>query len=320
MYARLRQMWARFIALFKTSDLDHDLRDELKSHVEMLAEDNMRRGMPADQAQRAARVELGGITQLGEAHRDARGVPFFDTLLQDLRYAVRTLRRDAGFTTFAFLIVGLGIGASAIVFSLVDALLLRPLPFRDPGQLVWISNGGAESDLSGLTVPEGPFVDLRNESHAFSDIAAYFAFYGVGDQKLTGEGAPERLSGVPVSHNFFNILGVQPQLGRTFTAAECQNNDPVVLLSAAFWRRRFASDAGIIGRKLTLNNKPVTVAGVMPDSFDFASVFAPGSRIDLFVPLPLTSGVNRMGNTLSMIGRHETWRDGSAGAGQSRHF
>ena len=117
MPAWLQQMSRRFLALFHTSDLDRELNDELTAHVDMLAEDNIRRGMSPDEASRAARLELGGVTQLREAHRDARGVPFIDTLLQDLRYTFRTLRRDAGFTTFAILIVGLGIGASATVFS-----------------------------------------------------------------------------------------------------------------------------------------------------------------------------------------------------------
>src|SRR5579863_5529793 len=144
---------------------------------------------------------------------DTRGLPAPDSLLQDLRYAFRTLRRDAGFTTFAILIVGLGIGASATVFSVVNTLLLRPLPFRDPSRLVWIANHDT-GGLSGATTQVGHLLDLRERSDSFSDLAAYFAFYGIGDNKLTGEGEPERLSGVPVSENFFPVLGIQPQIGR----------------------------------------------------------------------------------------------------------
>ncbi len=160
MLTRLKQMGARLRAFFRTSDLDRDLDDELASHVTLLAADHIRRGMTPDQAERAARLELGGLTQLREAHREARGVPFIDNLLQDLRYTFRTLRRDAGFTTFAILIVGLGIGASSTIFSVVNALLIRPLPFSDPGRLVWIANDGKEGVLSGQTVPVGPFLDL----------------------------------------------------------------------------------------------------------------------------------------------------------------
>ena len=232
-----------------------------------------------------------------------RPSPLFDGILQDLRYAYRTLRRDAGFTAFAILIAGLGIGASSTVFSVVNALLLRPLPFRDPHQLVWVANHDT-SGLSGQTTQVGHFTDLRDHNRSFSDLAAYFAFYGVGDNKLTGQGEPERLSGVPVSQNFFPLLGVQPLIGRLFNADECKWRGPrAVMLSHGFWERRFASDPGIVGRPLTLNDEPVTVVGVLPASFDFASVFAPGSHIDLFFPFPLTAETNRWGNTLAIIGR-----------------
>ena len=236
--------------------------------------------------------------------QSTRHLPLFDNLLQDLRYTFRTLGRDAGFTTFAILIVGLGIGASSTVFSIVNALLLRPLPFRDPGRLVWIANHDETGGLSGQTTQVGHFLDLRAQNQSFSDIAAYFAFYGVGDNKLTGQGEPERLSGVPVSQNFFPLLGVKPQLGRLFTAAECKWNGPkAVLLSHGLWVRRFASDPSIVGRPLTLNNEPISVVGVLPASFDFASVFAPGSHIDLYSPFPLSDETNRWGNTLAIIGR-----------------
>src|SRR6266481_5883864 len=172
-------------------------------------------------------------------------------LLQDLRYAVRSLRRDAGFTTFAILIVGLGIGASCTVFSIANALLIRPLPFRDPAALVWITNHNT-SGLSGQTTQVGALLDLREQNQSFSDIAAYFAFYGVGDTKLTGQGEPERFSAVPVSENFFPLLGVQPEIGRQFSADECKVNGPkAVILSHGLWQRRFAADPAIVGRPLT---------------------------------------------------------------------
>ncbi len=235
---------------------------------------------------------------------ESKSLPFFETLRQDLRYTLRTLRRDASFTTFAILIVGLGIGASSTIFSVVNALLLRPLPFKDPGQLVWIANDGKDGDLSGETVQVGHFTDLRERNKSFSDMAAYFAFYGVGDSKLTGDGEPERLSGVPVSQNFFPLLGVKPQIGRLFTNDECKWNGPkAVLLSNGLWKRRFASDPNIVGKNLTIDDAPVTVAGVLPESFDFSSVFHPGSHIDLYFPFPLTAETNRWGNTLSIVGR-----------------
>ena len=154
-----------------------------------------------------------------------------ETLLRDLRYTVRTLRHDAAFTTFVILIAGLGIGASSIVFSVVNTLILRPLPFADPGGLVWITNRDT-SGLSGQTTQVGHMLDLRERTQTMSAVAGYFAFYGVGDNLLSGNGEPERLSGVPVSDNFFQVLGVRPQFGRLFTADEARWNGPkAVLLS-----------------------------------------------------------------------------------------
>jgi predicted permease len=234
---------------------------------------------------------------------DLRRLPALDSILQDLRYTFRSLRRDPGFTTFAVLIVGLGIGASAMVFSVVDTLLLRPLPFQEPERLVWIANHDA-SGLSGQTTQVGHLLDLRELNRSFSALAGYFAFYGVGDNLLSGHGEPERLSGVPVSENFFQVLGVQPQLGRLFTAEECQWHGPkAVLLSHGLWARRFGSDPAIAGRTLTINDEPVTVTGVLPASFDMASVFAPGSHFDLYFPFPLGNETNRQGNTMAIIGR-----------------
>src|SRR5580692_3229338 len=235
---------------------------------------------------------------------DTRGLPAADSILQDLRYTFRTLRRDFGFTAFAILIVGLGIGASATVFSVVDTLLLRPLPFSEPERLVWVANHDA-SGLSGQTTQVGYLLDLQQQSRSFSGLAGYFAFYGVGDNLLSGgQGEPERLSGVPVSQNFFQLLGVQPQLGRLFTAEECKWHGPkAVLLSHGLWTRRFGSDARIVGSTLNINDNSVTVAGVLPASFDMASVFSPGSHFDLYFPFALSNETNQWGNTMAIIGR-----------------
>lgn len=235
---------------------------------------------------------------------DGRGSGI-ESLFQDLRYTFRTLRRDAGFTAFAILIIGLGIGASSTVFSVLNTLLVRPLPFKDPGNLVWIANKTPEeNDLSGQTVQVGRLLDFRERNKSFSDVAGYFAFYGVGDSKLTGTGEPERLSTVPVSQNFFPLLGIQPQLGRLFNADECKWNGPkAVLLSYSLWQRRFGADPAIVGKAITLDETPVAVVGVMPASFDFGSVFAPGTRIDLYSPFALSPETDRWGNTLALVGR-----------------
>jgi predicted permease len=224
-------------------------------------------------------------------------------LLQDLRYTLRTLRRDAAFAAFAILIAGLGIGASVTVFSVVHTLILRPLPFAEPDRLVWIANRDT-AGLSGQTTQVSHMLDLRERTQSLAAVAGFFAFYGVGDNLLSGKGEPERLSGVPVSDNFFDVLGVRPALGRTFNAEECTWNGPkAVMLAHGFWERRFNADASIVGSALTINNAPHTVVGVLPASFDFGSVFAPGSHFDLYFPFPLSQETNRWGNTMAMIGR-----------------
>ncbi len=224
-------------------------------------------------------------------------------LQQDLRYAFRALRRDAGFTAFAVAIIALGIGASATVFSVASALLLRPLPFAHPEGLVWIQNGN-NPGMSEQTAQVDPFLSLASENRSFSEVGGYFAFYGVGDMKLTGDNDAIRVSAVPVTQNFFSMLGVHPVIGRSFTADESAWTGPkAAMLSHSLWEQRYHSDPGVVGTTISLNGASTTVIGVLPASFDFGSVFAPGARIDVFTPFPLTPETNRWGNTLAMIGR-----------------
>ncbi|HEV8486185.1 MAG TPA: ABC transporter permease [Blastocatellia bacterium] len=236
-----------------------------------------------------------------------------ESLWQDLRFGARMLLKKPGFTLIAVVTLALGIGANTAVFSVVNALLVRPLPFREPDRLVWIASsapksaGGlvaAEGNLSGVTTQVGNFSDWRSMNQSFEDLAAYFAFFDYGSYTLTGSGEPERLRGVGVSQNFLDLLGVTPQMGRGFVDEECVwNGRGAALLTHSFWEHRFGSDAGIVGRSITLNNQTTTVIGVLPPSFDFSSVFSPGSRIDLLVPFPLTAETDRWGNTLAVVGR-----------------
>jgi predicted permease len=213
------------------------------------------------------------------------------------------MRRNAGFAVFAILIAGLGVGASATVFSVVNTLILRPLPFEKSSELVWIANRDLP-DLSGQTTQVGYLVDLREKTQTLSAVAGYFAFYGVSDNLVSGRGEPERLSGVPVSENFFDVLGVKPVLGRAFNTQESAWNGPkAVMLGYALWERRFNRDPTIVGTSVVINGTPHTVVGVLPVSFDFATIFAPGSRFDLYFPFPLSPETNRWGNTMAMIGR-----------------
>jgi predicted permease len=297
----LNRLVSRIIAWFRRAELDQDFDKELQTHLSLLVEENLRRGLSPEEASREARVRMGNVASLREKHRETRGLPVIDTLLQDLRYTFRILRRDMGFALFAILIVGLGIGASAIVFSVLNTLLLRPLPFKDAEELVWIAN---KKSVPEQTTQVGHILDARDANTSFTELAAYFAYYNIGDRKLTGEGEPERLTAVPVSQNFFRVLGVEPQVGRVFNPDECRiDSPPTAILTDALWRRRFASSPEIIGKTLQLNGRPVRVVGVMPASFDFTSVFAPGTRVDLFSPFPLTPETNRMGNTSAVVGR-----------------
>ena len=221
-----------------------------------------------------------------------------------LRFAVRQLVAAPGFTTVALLTLALGIGACTAMFSIVNAVLLRPLPFSNPDELVWIENVGT-GGLSARTTRVDTFNAWREANQSFEAIAAYYAFFDFGRrQTLTGAGEPERLRSVGVSDNFFDLLGVRLALGRNFTAEECLFNGPrVAILSHAFWRRRFDSDPAVVGRSLTLNNAPTAIVGVLPATFDFDAIFSPGNEIDLITPFPLTPETARQGNTLFGIGR-----------------
>ncbi len=286
--------------LARHSERQRLLWEEMDFHIESMAHDLVAQGMTEPDARAAARRKFGNMTQKSEEARSTWIARWMSDLAQDLRYSFRGMRRDAGFAAFTILIAGLGIGASSTVFSVVNALLLRPLPFRDPGRLVWMTNGD-----DWTSVQAEHYSDLRELNRSFSDLAG-FAVYGVGDRQLTGAGEPERLTSVPVTGNFIAVLGVQPAIGRSFTTEECQGSysaPPAMLLSYDFWRRRFASDPNVVGRKLTLNNRPATVAGVLPASFNFGSVFAPGTPIDIFVPWPLADKQKPQGNTMKLIGR-----------------
>jgi predicted permease len=297
----LSYLVARIVAWFRRSELDQDLDQELQAHLSLLIEENVRRGLSPEQARREALLKMGNVASLREAHRETRGLPLVDTLVQDLRYTFRILKRDTGFALFAILIVALGIGASTIVFSVLNTLLLRPLPFKDADRLVWIAN---KKCVPEQTTQVAYILDARRANNSFTELAAYFAYYNIGDRKLTGDGDPERLTAVPVTQNFFHVLGVEPQAGRFFNEDESGIDSPAtVVLTDSLWRRRFASNPDIIGKTLQLNGKAVRVVGVTPASFDFTSVFAPGSRIDLFSPFPLTPETDSWGNTSAVIGR-----------------
>lgn len=224
-------------------------------------------------------------------------------LLGDLRYATKALRRDLGLVAFSTLIIGLGVGATTAVFSLMSPLLVKPLPFEQPERLVWIANQ-LEGGRSSQTSRTSNLRDFRELSTQFEQIGAYMAFFEQSSYTLTGKGDAERLSGVGVTDDFLDVLGVEPLIGRNFTTEEgARSDDSAIILSYSLWRQRFAGDESVVGQTLAINGAPSMVVGVLPPTFDFSSLFSPGTRVDLLTTFPINEATDRWGNTLSMIGR-----------------
>ncbi|MGC2529497.1 MAG: ABC transporter permease, partial [Candidatus Acidiferrum sp.] len=262
--SRLRS-WLR--ATFQRTRVESEMDAELRFHMEAFAEDLVRAGLPREEAMRRARIEFGGIERVKEEGREARGGRMIETLLQDLRYGARMLRKSPGFTSVAVLTLALGIGANTAMFSLVDGILLRPLPFTAPQELVSITG----------TYPKGAFVALRDQMKSI-DVAAYFEGH---EFNLTGHGDPLRLCGVLVSAEFFNVLGARPELGRPSYPGEDQaGEDNYVILSQPLWEQRFNSDPSIVGHSIELEGVSRQVVGVMPADFNF-----PSSKTQVWIPL-----------------------------------
>ncbi|MFI5232593.1 MAG: ADOP family duplicated permease [Gemmatimonadales bacterium] len=303
---------SRLFRLAGRTDATRDADDEIGLHLKLRIDELIASGMSAEAARAEAERRFGEVeTERARFADSARRRDdrvqlreWIESVMQDVRYAFRTLRRDAGFTLFAVLIVGLGIGASATVFSLVNGVLLRPMPFRDPSRLVWISNI-SDDGVSEWRLESDHVVDLAARNHSLEGLAGYYGYYGTGNAPLalpTGE--TERLTRVPVTCNFLPFLGVAPLIGRSFAEDECTGTSaPVAMLTEALWRSQFAADPSIVGRSLTISDRSVMIVGVVPASFNFPSVFAPGTQADLFTPFPLDSTTAHNGNTLAIIGR-----------------
>jgi predicted permease len=299
----LQRALERLRSFFRKAPMDHELDAEMAAHLAFAIEENLRRGLSPQEAGRQALVHFGGVGQAREQHREARGLPALDVLLQDLRYTLRTLGRDRGFSSVAVLILALGIGANIAVFSVVNTILLRPLPFREPQRLVWMASSRGVGGLSDSTYTVAAYEEFQRHNRSFQDVTAYDPFYGDTDYKLTGRGEPQQVAAVAVAGNFLPTLGVQPALGRLFTQEECQKGGrAAVLLGHFFWQRQFAADPAIVGQAIILNNSPFTVVGVLPASFDFGSVFSPGLKVDAYVPA-IMDVLRSEGNTLAVLGR-----------------
>jgi predicted permease len=299
----LREVFNRIRSFFRKDPLDQELNEEMTSHLEMAVEDNIRRGMSAEEARRQALVRFGGIQQSREQHRESRGLPWLDVLTQDLRFTFRTLKRDYGFTMVAVLILALGIAANITVFSVVNTILLRPLPFPDSQQLVRIVEKDPKAGESSRTYTADATQDFQQRNHSFQSASGYFAFTGPDNFKLIGNSQPLPVTGMLVAEGFFQTLGVEPSLGRLFRSEEfVKHAKPVALLSYPFWKRQFGGDRSILGRAIDLSNTSVTVIGVLPNTFDFGSVFSPGAKVDLFVPY-IMDDFRDDGNDLALVGR-----------------
>ena len=231
------------LRIARSGDRERDLSQELRFHFEMLEERHRARGLDPAAARRAARLDLGGDAQIAEAWRDQRSLPIVETLWQDLRYGFRMLRRTPGFTVAALVTLALGIGANTAIFTVVDAILLRPLPYADPGRLVTVGDRtprGFSSNVGFATV-----LDWRERSRTFES----FAMMRFWQPTLVTSGEGERLPAVRVSWNYFDMLGVRPVVGRDFTPDDDRpGHAAVVLLSERLWRRRFDADPSIVGR------------------------------------------------------------------------
>jgi predicted permease len=305
----IREAFNRFRSFFRCEELDREVNEEMASHLEMAVEENLRGGMSAEEARRQALVRFGGVQQALEQHRESRTLPWVDVLTQDLRFTFRMLRRDPGFTVLAVLILALGIGANIAVFSVVNTILLRPLPFREAQQLVRIVEKDPKAGESSKTYTADATQDFQQQNHSFQSVSGYFAFTGPNNFKLSGNSQPTPATGLLVAQGFFETLGVEPAVGRMFRPEEFVHHaQPAALLSYPYWKRQFGGDRSIIGRtvdlsdKVDLNNSSVTVAGVLPETFDFGAIFSPGAKIDLFVPY-IMDDFRDDGNDLALVGR-----------------
>jgi predicted permease len=270
--------WLRNV--FSRGAVEQQLDDELRAYAELLSDEKARSGLNPGEAWRAALIELGGIEQVKEEVRGVRVGSALEHWWKDLQYAFRSLRRTPGFSTFAVVALSLGIGASTAVFSVVDAVLLRPLPLADPDRLVCVWEENRQGGWPQQTPAPANFMDWRARNRVFTDMGA---LQGV-ILAITGEGPPEQVEGNPVTANLFSLLGVSPVIGRHISPDEDRPGAPkVALISYGLWQRRFGGDSAVLGGDLHLDRVPHRIIGVMPPGFAFPD------RSDVWVPIAFTS-------------------------------
>jgi len=264
--ATLRAFVSRLLGLRHQTSIERDIGDELDIHRAMLIDDGISRGLSPADAHREAALALGGTLAIGEAVHEQAGLPLIESLWQDIRYAVRCLRKSIGFSTVAIVTLAIGIGASAAMFTIVDAVLLRPLPFRNPGQLIAIVELPTDEAASvGQSVSYPDFLDIGRRSSRLLSLAAYEH----QDLTLTKGRESSPVSAETMTASLLTVLGVQPVLGRAFLEEEDTAGHDAIILSSSFWRAQFAGDPSVLGTTVRLNGVPTSIVGVMPEGFQF---------------------------------------------------
>jgi putative ABC transport system permease protein len=265
----LTDLFLRFRSLLRRNTMERELDEELQFHSEQQLEKYRKSGLTRDQALRKMRIEFGGLDQVKDECREARGTNFVETLARDLHHGLRVIRKFPGFTTITVLTLALGIGANTAIFSVVENVLLRPLPFRNANRLVDITEySPGKVDSTGVSYPD--YLVWKQETTAFEETAAYFLIRASNDIVLGGPFSAERARYSIVSNSFFSILGVQPALGRGFSVGdETPGRTKVFLISDALWHGTFGADVHAIGKSYLLDGEIYTLAGVMPARFDF---------------------------------------------------
>ncbi len=281
---RLREFGTRLQGLFRKAPFDAALSDEVREHLALAEQEHVRRGMSQDEARHAAKRDFGGVEQIKEIYRERRGLPMLETFLQDLRFGARMLRKNPGFTAVAVLTLALGIGATTSIFSVVNTLLLRPLPFPNSNRIVMLQESMPKILPGKFSVPAMDVADFRRMSHSFEDLGAFTT----NQMDLSGTGAAERVEATRMSAAVFHVLGTSPLLGRTFTEDEDKIGNNFAILGNALWQTKFGADHDIVGKKILLDRQPYTVIGVMPGGFEFplnGLAFFPPAQ--LWVPIGL---------------------------------
>jgi predicted permease len=293
----LERWWRRLRALAMRNRLEADLQEEMGLHVELRAQRLEEQGRPADVALREAYARFGHPTRHVERSRDAWGLRGVETAMQDVHYALRLLARNPGFSIVAILALALGIGATTAIFSVVDVVLLRPLPFGEPSRLVALWEDGSSFGFPKNTPAPGNYADWTHLS-SLSGASAL----DIRDYNLTGDGRPEKVGAAGATSNFFSVIGVSPTVGRAFTASEDAPGAParVAVIGHGLWVRRFGGDPNILGRGMLLNGQRYSIVGVMPPGFSY-----PFREIEIWVPFGLSSEelTNRGGHYLWVVGR-----------------